>query len=656
MFELLSWKSGVQCDKFSPPSLNTFVSRQPSALFNSQPKLKELKRKRIDDSGQTSSNSVSSQTPDIEHAMSPSSSNTTSALNERRDFTASRSLLTPASSPAVAAVSDNILTTNMSHDKASSRLERRSQSLQNNIQSQINLEILLKHKELRLIDQELAKCQVTLEQLRRCTEIPYPATMLSEQVSSGTGPALRKQTSGPMAQSPAPWGVTDGPYSRHYAKWLIPDARFDGGELDVRSKTVGGKMPAKTRSSRGSIAEVGATTSNSRTSRGGKLHSLPAGYGQPKEKNSGPMILKRKSDGVMVKLVCPDCARHDFGSAQGFINHCRIGHSRSFASHDQAAEHCGEPVEYDVTGAIVGIEPVSSTPVASNVHPLIRSARLLQQMPASPVSHGTMLAGPERVSAVSSQSHTVSPDFHGSGLTPHLSALIKTRGLGLNLQDLVSDAKTKMDCFESEDEDSMELDSQIPAADHGNHPHVAGTKQPAKSTSSPGPSFLLNSRMRVPSVNTAQVDDQYKASGLRGGLDMDDSSPAYSHVGEDLAAPTLEHSPTTESNQAPSLVDDDEEFEAHSPASSSESDNDENGGEVDFAIHDDEHDHAHVPVSPPDAQGGCGTNGPQLTARRPSAIRRATGTREERHVTFVSPSPARDMDEPITKRRKANAP
>ena len=42
------------------------------------------------------------------------------------------------------------------------------------VTGQLSLEILLKHNELRLIDQEIAKCQVALEQLRRCAEIPYP--------------------------------------------------------------------------------------------------------------------------------------------------------------------------------------------------------------------------------------------------------------------------------------------------------------------------------------------------------------------------------------------------------------------------------------------------------------------------------------------------
>jgi hypothetical protein len=62
---------------------------------------------------------------------------------------------------------------------------------------------------------------------------------------------------------------------------------------------------------------------------------------------AGLVIQKRKSDGLVIKLVCLDCRRENFSSALGFITHCRIAHDRSFASHDAAADACGEPVEVD---------------------------------------------------------------------------------------------------------------------------------------------------------------------------------------------------------------------------------------------------------------------------------------------------------------------
>src|SRR5208282_692912 len=53
-------------------------------------------------------------------------------------------------------------------DKAAVSLD----TLRDAIESQLSLEILLKHDELRLINQEMAKCQIALEQLRRCHLIP----------------------------------------------------------------------------------------------------------------------------------------------------------------------------------------------------------------------------------------------------------------------------------------------------------------------------------------------------------------------------------------------------------------------------------------------------------------------------------------------------
>jgi ADA HAT complex component 1 len=65
-------------------------------------------------------------------------------------------------------------------------------NVQQAIEAQFNYEILLKHNELRLIEQELAKCQVSPEQLRRCSLVPFPGTEgFSQDASSGIGLALQ---------------------------------------------------------------------------------------------------------------------------------------------------------------------------------------------------------------------------------------------------------------------------------------------------------------------------------------------------------------------------------------------------------------------------------------------------------------------------------
>ena len=651
MLRLLSWTG---CDKVNSPDLRLFVSKQDSSEPSGIPMSTTHKRKQSGDhSNQTERKRA--KTVEKQHRSTPVAPMPTPSLDTAKTTTPATDA--PPSflpSPPEVKMAESQVT--QVEPSVSGDDSARLQSIRNVIQTQISLEILLKHKELRLIDQEIAKCQASLEQLRRCEEIPFPGTQqLSSAVSNGIGPALRNAFANPLPQSPAPWGVQDGPYSRHFAKWLLQDPRFDGGEFEPVLVTPAGKSPMKFRSqTRGSFVEGSQPPSQPRVQRGGKLKSLPAGYGQPKEKATGPMIIKRKSDGATVKLVCPDCGRFDFGSAQGFINHCRIGHGRSFASHDAAADACGEPVEVDESGAMIGVEPIM-TPAAGNVHPLIRSARLMQPTPPrtasrtlDPTSQRLEIAKPKQVS----------PAFKGSALTPNLSDLVKGRGLGLDLQELVSDAKTKIDLPESESEDDDEMDVDVPMhhTAQGRHPQVAGSRQPPKPTKSPMSSPLLSSSMLRTTTNLRgggcqQYDSHAETSSLHRPRQM--ALPTSDNAPTDLRPPNP--SPTSESNQAPSLVDDDEEFEPHSPSSSSVSD-DRDIGEVDFEIQGDEDDAASV-LRGPDFQPNCAQAARPTHTRRPSAIRRHGEDREEKHVSFVSPSPAREMPQTRLggdrKRRKA---
>ncbi|KAA1474697.1 hypothetical protein DENSPDRAFT_343394 [Dentipellis sp. KUC8613] len=50
---------------------------------------------------------------------------------------------------------------------------------------------------------------------------------------------------------------------------------------------------------------------------------------------------------ALAKLACPDCARTDFPSVQGLLNHCRLGHAREFGSHDDCIQTCAVPVPPD---------------------------------------------------------------------------------------------------------------------------------------------------------------------------------------------------------------------------------------------------------------------------------------------------------------------
>ncbi|EHY55501.1 hypothetical protein HRR83_008931 [Exophiala dermatitidis] len=657
MLRLLSWTG---CDKVNPAEMRMFVPKQESLVSSGITMASNLKRKQTSDhenqgSERKRAKTGSQDTPDTQSfdstqtpfsAQKTATSSSSSIANDPPSF-----LFSPPEIKSEDSDFHNLGQMTQSGKDAAARL----QSMRNVIQTQLSLEIVLKHNELRLIDQEIAKCQVSLEQLRRCKEIPYPGTQgPSLAVSDGIGPALRSSFPTPLPASPAPWGVTDGPYTRHYAKWLLPSHRFDGGEPEPVTTFPAGKSPMKSRSTRGSVVDVSQNSTSSRGQRSGKLKSLPAGYGQPKEKATGPMIVKRKSDGRMVKLVCPDCGRHDFGSAQGFINHCRIGHGRSFASHDAAADACGDPVELDDSGAMIGVEP-TATPATGNVHPLVRSAKLLQ--PTPPRASGSPSTSPGTARATKRKD--VSPEFRGSVLTPNLSELVKNQGLGYDLEGMVRDAKEKVEMPESDSEDET-MEDDVPQANmpQGRHPQVAGTKQPHKSTMSPISSPLLSTSMLRSTENTRRGplpqfdgadDDLGPHRPRRMTLPLNQSTMTEMQPADP--------SPTTESNQAPSLVDDDEEYEAHSPSSSSVSD-EQDDGEVDFKIRGDEDDDPRTVLPESDFQPGCTQPArPPSHVRRPSAIRRQGEEREEKHVSFVSPSPARDLAAPRSggdrKRRRA---
>ena len=641
MLQLLSWNA---YDKDPKPTVQMFLPRQNLVQSGSSGS-SLVKRKRSSDTTTAESSRAANQMQAISDVVSPVVIKKSAGTNEKvlpiscANQTPVEGLPTPLHSPRDTKMEDAFQQKAVPVEDQAAKAGARINKARQVISQQFNLEILLKHNELRLIDQELAKCQVSLEQLRRCQEIPYPATQVAGSVASGQGFALRQSYGGRLPESPAPWGVTDGPYSRHYSRWLLPDSQFDGGELDTPASAVG-KRPLKSRTARKSIIDELPPALSSRSQRAGKLKSLPAGYAQPKEKATGPLILKRKSDGAMVKLVCPDCARHDFGSAQGFINHCRIGHTRNFASHDQAAEACGEPVEYDEKGAMIGVEPVT-TPIASNVHPLIRSARLIQ--PASAPIASTYIPGydgaADEASSAKTSASDVSPEFRGSNLTPNLSALVKNKGLGIDLQDMVGEAKLKIEVSDDE-ESEMEDDigSPIPLEGQGRHPQVAGTRQIAKPSKSPAHSPLLQTRMPVSSGGTPSTG--LSGLGLRNDL-----------ARRDEAMPSIEPSPT-ESHRAPSLIDDEEDDEAHSPSDVESEQPDE--GDVNFHVHDYE-DGQQVDIPREEFQQSCSrTAESPITprSRRPSALRRQTEAHEEKHVTFVSPSPAVDNSSPNPKRRK----
>lgn len=555
--------------------------------------------------------------------------------------------------------------------------------LRETLEAQLSLEVLLKHNELRLIDQEIAKSQVALEQLRRCSEIPYPGSQVagvSTSLSNGTGMAVCPPGNGPVPSSPAPWGVTDGPYSRHYAKWLLPDPRFDGGQLeDASSPWSAAPMPGMTaptglpnvegRSTRGNPGDNGVLASNTRPQRGSasgsKLQALPSGYAAPKER-AGPMIIRRKSDGVSVKLICLDCRRDNFSSTQGFINHCRIAHNRNFASHDAAAVASGEPVELDEAGAVVGgskTETSSGPPAAPGyVHPLVRSAHVIEpsQTPASTAAiprqrSSSMVETPRNPTHKRNMSETINntSSFLASPATPHLSSLMKHQGAGVDLGQLVGEAKATVDleAYSSADEDDGSEDDSAPPATAANAgTGVRASRQPMRTVGSAAtapqqPSTCVGRKPpSLESLTPVRPGPSYISP-------YGPTPTTDEHVdGMDLSANLSPN--TVESNQAPSLVsdDDDDDGEAVSDCGSPGPTPSVDGDDADqefshINVEDDDEDattSAAATAEPKNGPPGLASPAPTTTSLS-NSLRRSNHhaqTKKDRFISSSTPVPA----------------
>lgn len=388
----------------------------------------------------------------------------------------------------------------------------RQSELSQIFEHQFNLEILLKHRELRLIEQELAKCQIALEQLRRCELVPYPgSTGLDESISSGSGPALKAQPGFTQPQAPTPWGVENGPYTRHYSRWLLNDPTFDSMPIQQMQPT-GDYFSAapegrSTRNSGAGLSRAGKGRP-SRDSVGNFSHALP-NYPMQARGKGGPLVIKRLADNRFVKLICNNCQRGDFSSVQGFLNHCRIAHKVDYKSHEAAATDCGQPLEDDEMHLIPQATPA---PVAATrtpgpkvtapapqaaptgfVHPfnapvMPRYTWKVQAAAARATEAANASQTPQQLSSVNRQprnapvSSAAARSFHsgpliGSSTTPYLSTQFAKRGLGGNLQHATSRACEKVDIGPdpADEDDSSASGCRKPSVSKGN-PTVSGMR------------------------------------------------------------------------------------------------------------------------------------------------------------------------------------
>ncbi|KAH0599962.1 hypothetical protein MHUMG1_02752 [Metarhizium humberi] len=532
------------------------------------------------------------------------------------------------------------------------------------IRHQMGLEVLLKHDELRLINQELAKCQIALEQLRRCHLIPYPQYCPTPDqmldISSGKGPAAITRFGEPVPQWAPPFGVVEGPYARHYAKWLIPDPSFDGEqpEWQFTPEFARARGPFNEgRTTRNSFTETGPTSKGRpvRGNAGQKLQALSSGYPQPKDK-AGPCILKR-SDGQTVKLVCLDCHRENFSSTQGFINHCRIAHKRDFKSHEEAAVQSGHPIDVGENGGPGGAGADDKTQASNNVnnnpssfsthvHPLARQDMSEKQAYVALRSriadslklyHQGKLPGvgaiPSRTTGVNApvpkKSRAAATKFNPATETPYLSRLMKSRNFNGNLRDLVADAKTKISIEDmTPDEESDDTGTPITAFDGPNDAAPARTpfvkRVPAQSGKTPAaptdsPTHPTSSKSRAPPMSLVSPPGSTLDVMSKSGSDAVLSD-------EDLDMEANLSPNTLVSNNAPSLVSDDGEYDDSDDGSSMSGGSDELDNEsvsdVAEITLDDDHDSRSL------RRGSNGVSG---------TVRLRKDDAKKQHVTFLGP-------------------
>jgi ADA HAT complex component 1 len=469
------------------------------------------------------------------------------------------------------------------------------------IESAFQLQILIKHEEKRLIDLQLAKCQAALEQLRRVHLKPYPVNCPTPQqmldVSAGKGYALQKPGA-PAPRYAPPFGVVDGPYSRHYERWLIPHADFDGLEPVAASAQLS-QVPGLTindgRATRNYFSD--GLSTRGRPSRGvpsAKLQTL-SGDKPAKKGTSGPCILKR-SDGQTVKLVCLYCERSDFNSTQGFINHVRIAHKHEFKSHDEAAMKSGRPLDPgDADGtAATSAPPGSLTATSSSpgivderapavqaprhavfVNPLARddmtyqeacltlSARLADTLKAYNEGKLPLVRDTKSQSASEQVAPQEPSKVQSAADAPYLSRLMQRRKFSGNLQDLVRDAKTKISIEDiTPGEESEDGESSAANADANSIPTRTPVvkRVPARSGTSPGPTpgRPTSSKGRIINFPSTKQSDSDQVG--RGSASDDDDDVV-------MEEPSLSPS-TLISNNAPSLVSDDGDYDDSDEGSS----------------------------------------------------------------------------------------
>lgn len=216
------------------------------------------------------------------------------------------------------------------------------------ITNQLDLEIQLKHRELNLNDHEIGKIESQMLILRKFYETSND-TKLDNEPNDFTVKyfnLLNKSFDSTYNN------LKQIPEAHVHQNLLLQNQQlqnqtplFSSKYLDDSSGHVslGGGISQQP----GHSYRTRSTTSSLRPSATSIALATVGG------RNPGLGCLYRRTDGVVVRLTCPICQRNNFSSAQGFLNHSRIAHSKEFTSQDAAALKCGEilpEIKQDPTG------------------------------------------------------------------------------------------------------------------------------------------------------------------------------------------------------------------------------------------------------------------------------------------------------------------
>ncbi|KAH3687710.1 hypothetical protein WICPIJ_001294 [Wickerhamomyces pijperi] len=217
-------------------------------------------------------------------------------------------------SPNTDAVFEEAMTPTLPSDKTANIDDKKARQ---NLLDEIDIEILLKHREYNLILNEIENVKNNMTILKNLHDDPNYANFINRLLE------LQEQELTPVPG----YGIKNS-YSSYgsapsssYSSQAASSAGVEFGPYSLRRSSNRSDDPPRVH----------------RTSYGG-IHPIL-------DSNGNKICVHRRSDGVIVKVECGACGRTDFGSAQGFLNHSRLSHQIEFKSQDHAALECGEVLD-----------------------------------------------------------------------------------------------------------------------------------------------------------------------------------------------------------------------------------------------------------------------------------------------------------------------